>query len=146
MSLENARFDGLDLAGRFLVGVVDGHLRLDKRIVAGRTVSVEDVSDCASGQPLDFVVMDFYSRPPREDDLLVLAPGYWYGKEVSIPLFDRRLAALLKNPDCVVVKLGFRAQGGPPIASLTVRAVREAPAASDAGVTPHLEAPKDGGT
>jgi hypothetical protein len=34
MSLENARFDGLDLAGRFLVGVVDGQLRLDKRIVA----------------------------------------------------------------------------------------------------------------
>jgi hypothetical protein len=28
MSLENARFDGLDLAGRFLVGVVDGQLRL----------------------------------------------------------------------------------------------------------------------
>ena len=144
LSLENARFDGQDLAGRFLVSVVNGHLRMDKRIVAGRTVSVEDVMDCVSGQPLDFIVMDFYSRPPRKDDILVLAPGYWYGKEVNIPVFDRRLADLQKT-DCVRVKLVFRAHGAPALASLEVRAVREVPPMSDAGAPSHFEASTDGG-
>jgi hypothetical protein len=146
LTLENARFDGQDLAGRFLVGVVNGHLRLDKRIIAGHTVAVADVTDCVSGQPLDFVVMDFYSRPLREGDILELAPGYWYGKEVRIPLFDKRLADLQKNSECVLVKLVFRAHGAPPMASLSVRAVREVPPVSDAGGPPHFEASMDGGT
>jgi hypothetical protein len=146
LSLENARFDGQDLTGRFLVGVSNGHLRLDKRVIGGHTVSVVDVSDCASGQPLDFVVMDSYSRPLREDDILVLAPGYWYGREVSIPLFDKRLDDLQKNPDCVLVKLVFRAHGTPPVASLSVRAARQVPLMGDAGSPLHFDAAPDGGT
>lgn len=132
VELQDIRFDGKALAGRLLVRAVEHDLRLDKRLIESIYLTTESVSDCATGQPLAFVVMDVYARPPSEDDILLLAPGYWYGKDISVPLFTENLHGP-SGPACIEAEFAFRALGGETAAHLRVRAERPPPPSPDAG-------------
>lgn len=128
--MQDIRFDGETLSGRFLVGAVDQSIRLDKRLIESAYLTTESVQDCAAGAPLSFAVMDVYAASPRDEDILVLEPGHWYGKEVRIPLFTRSLS----GPECIEVEFAFRAIGGRTVATLRVRAERDSRPTPDAGM------------
>jgi hypothetical protein len=67
------------------------------------------------------VVMDVYAKPPSQEDLLLLKPGYWYGKDVHIPLFTKGSTGA-SNPACINVELAFRALDGVPLSPLRIQA------------------------
>jgi hypothetical protein len=125
MEVQNIRFDGRTLFGRLLVSPVEGALRLDRRLIESIALSLKDVSDCATGQPLDYMVVDVLAPRPRDEDILVLQPGHWYGKDIRVPLFDEALATRQPVPECVTVELAFHALGGRIVARTRVRASRE---------------------
>ncbi|WP_147444558.1 hypothetical protein [Corallococcus sp. CA031C] len=81
------------------------------------------VLDCATTQPLEFLVADRFPPPPREEDLLKLEPGYWFGAEVDFPLFDELLNGK-RGPDCVDITLTFHPEPPTPAVTTRVRAVR----------------------
>ena len=62
----------------------------------------------------------------QPEDLLVLEPGYWHGKQIRLPLFaeepDRP-----EGPTCIQAELSFHDVGGKPVARLRVRAERPPP-------------------
>jgi hypothetical protein len=133
VELENAHYDGRMLKGRLLVGASDRSLALDKRIIESIYLTTESVLNCATGQKVGFVVMDVYAQRPREEDILILEPGYWYGKDVSILLFSEEPLGQ-STPPCIEAEFAFRAMGGKAAAILRVRAMRDAQAVPDAGV------------
>jgi hypothetical protein len=132
VELQNVRYDGRMVTGRLLVGAVAQSLTLDRRIIESIYLTTESVSDCATSQPVGFVAMDVYAQRPREEDILVLNPGYWYGKDVSILLFSEDPGGP-PAPACIEADFVFRQLGGRPAASVHVRAVREAQPVPDAG-------------
>jgi hypothetical protein len=144
VEIQDVQYDGLRLTGRLLVGAVDQELSLDKRLIEESSLTTEAVSDCARDQPVKFVVMDVYARSPSREDTLVLKPGYWYGKDISVLLFAREHSQET-GPDCVEVEFAFHVLGGKTAAALRVRAVRETPPAPDAGNSPDAGLPSDGG-
>ena len=143
VELQNVRYDGRMLTGRLLVSPVGESLTLDKRIIESIYLTTEAVSDCATNRPVGFVAMDVYAQRPREQDILILRAGYWYGKDVSILLFAAEPGGP-PTPDCIEADLMFRVLGGRPAASVHVRAVRELQSMPDAGtaVDAGSEAPR----
>jgi hypothetical protein len=144
VELQNVRYDGQRFSGRLLVSAVDQELFLDRRLIEESSLTTEAVSDCARNQPVKFIVMDVYARSPGREDTLVLKPGYWYGKDVSILLFaeDPSQAA---SPDCVEAEFAFHALGGKTAATLRVRALRDPRPASETGTPSDAGTPSDGG-
>jgi hypothetical protein len=130
--LQDIRYDGETLSGRLLLSPVDGRLRVDKRLIESASLSTRSVTDCATGQPVEFLVMDVFARRPQEEDVLLLAPGYWYGKNIRIPLFVETPNGR-RSPECIEAEIVFHALGGKTAAHLRVRAERAARSAADAG-------------
>jgi len=118
-------FDGESLSGRLLVGVKDGSLAIDKRLVENVSVELKSIVDCVAGQPLDSLEVDSFPEPPRQDELLTLTPGYWYGTDVHLSLFDEHLTGK-KPPECFEAELQLRAADGRVAGSLHLRAERSA--------------------
>ncbi|HYO57964.1 hypothetical protein [Archangium sp.] len=123
LELQNVRYDGQTLTARLLVGTAQGTLRLDKRLIENVSVGVDAVTQCATGQPVEFLIADRFPEPAREEDLLVLKPGYWYGADVRFPLFDANLNGQ-QGPECIQVALSLQAYGGGTVASTNVRAMQ----------------------
>jgi hypothetical protein len=123
VEFQDLHYDGETLSGRFLVSAQDHELRLDRRLIPSISLNTESVSDCTTGKPLPFIVMDVLAPRPREEDLLVLEPGYWYGKEVRIPLFTESLQQQF-HPACIDAEFTFRVLGGEAAARVRVRAER----------------------
>jgi hypothetical protein len=123
VELQNVRYDGQTLSGRLLIAAEENRLRLDKRLIESVYLTTESISDCSTGQTLPFLVMDVLASRPREEDILVLKPGYWYGKDVSIPLFTESLSQQF-HPACIDAEFSFHALGGETAARLRVRAER----------------------
>ncbi|ADO71578.1 hypothetical protein [Stigmatella aurantiaca] len=119
--LENIHCDGEALSGRLLLSATDQGLLLDQRLIEAAYLTTEAVSACETGQPLPFVVMDVYAKPPDREELLLLKPGYWYGKNVRIPLFTKSTHGD-PSPTCIEVELAFRALDGAPLAPIRIRA------------------------
>jgi hypothetical protein len=113
--------DGETLSGRLLLSATATGLLLDKRLIETAYLTTESVSACETGQPLPFVVMDVYAKPPSQEDLLLLKPGYWYGKDVHIPLFTKGSTGA-PSPACINVELAFRALDGASLAPLRLQA------------------------
>lgn len=107
VELQNIDYDGGSLRGRLLISAEGGALHLDKRLMENVALSVRGVADCVSGQELYFIKAGVIAAPLREEDLLVLKPGYWYGKQVYLPLFDQSLLKSQGRPQCVDVELVF---------------------------------------
>ncbi|RYZ16116.1 MAG: hypothetical protein EOO70_05255 [Myxococcaceae bacterium] len=135
MELQSPRYDGNGLSGRVLVGSEEGALILDRRFVESSTLDIVAVLDCATAQPLEFLVADRFPPPSREEDLLQLAPGYWFGAEVDFPLFDEQLNGK-PGPDCIDVTLTFHPKPPTPAVTITARVLRP-PDVPDAGAALH---------
>jgi hypothetical protein len=114
-------FDGQTLTGRLLLGAKSGSLCLDRRLIESFTLTVERATDCATVQPLGFLVVDVRAPARRQEDVLLLAPGQWYGRDVSVPLFQQPGFA------CADVELSVHALDASHIGTLRFRATRPEP-------------------
>jgi len=141
IELQDIDYTGEDLRGRLLISAVGGTIQIDKRLIENISLSLRGVSECASGQELFFIKAGVVAPPRREEDILALEPGYWYGKDVRIALFDQHLLEGQGQPECIDVDLIFYALEGRS-AQLRVRATRPPLSAMDAGVP----APDAGGS
>ncbi|MCY1047460.1 hypothetical protein OV208_39545 [Corallococcus sp. bb12-1] len=135
IEFQSPHYDGKALAGRLLVGSEEGTLTLDRRLIENSSVEVVAVLDCATAQPVEFLVADRFPPPAREEDLLRLEPGYWFGTQVDFPLFDEQLNGK-PGPDCIEITLSFIPKPPTPALTTTLR-VSQIPAPPDAGQGPH---------
>jgi len=133
--MQGVQYDGYTLSGRLLIGAVSGRLCLDKRLITNVSVNVNSVRDCTTGLPVTFIHADSFPRPPREEDLVVLPPGYWYGRQVNLRLFSPIME--IRGPDCIDVGLSVSPARDGSLGQLSVRAVLPANPASP------VDAPKD---
>lgn len=145
LEMQRIHYDGQTLSGRILVGAVGGELRLDRRFISSTSVNVDSVSDCTTGSPITFLLVDGFPPTPRDEDLLVLKPGYWYGTEVRFPLFSERFMGRA-GPDCIDADVSLLSYGGEPVGRAHIRAVRPHQSPSDAGALEDLESSSDAGT
>ena len=106
ISFDNIHYDGQELSGRFLVGAISTPVTLDRRLIENVSLVIDSVSDCASGQPVEFLVMDVLPPPAAADDLLVLQADHWYGVDTRFPLFNEKLSGQ-PGPDCIDVAFSF---------------------------------------
>lgn len=132
LEFQNPHYDGETLSGRLLVGVTKGELRIDRRLIVNASVEVESVWDCATGQPTGFLEVDSFPRPAREDELLTLTPGYWYGADVRFFLFDPKFTGT-RAPDCIEVGILYRMESGDVAGRSRVQVDRASPPVSGAG-------------
>jgi hypothetical protein len=106
VELQDIHYDGWTLSGRLLVSPEEGRVRMDKRLIESTALTMKSVTECSTGQPVEFMVLDVAAKPPQEEDVLVLKPGYWYGKEIRVPLVaespDKR-----RGPECIDADLIF---------------------------------------
>ena len=132
LELQDIHYDGWSLRGRFLITPEAGSIRLDKRLIESTALSMKSVTDCNTGRPVEFMVMDVFAKPPREEDVLLLKPGYWYGKDIRLPLIaeapDRQ-----RGPACIHAEIEFHSLEKTPTL-LHVRA--EIPARSETEAPP----------
>ncbi len=133
IELQEVHYDGEYLSGHFLVGAEGERLRLDKRLFSNIDVNVNSVLDCQTRQNVPFLVMDAFPPRGREEDLLILEPGYWYGRTLRFPLFAKELNGL--GPECIEVELSLISFEGKCVGLHRVRAVRETEQVNDGGVT-----------
>jgi hypothetical protein len=132
VELQEARYDGKDLSGRLLISPVDGNLCLDKRLVTSFVLTTESVVECSTGRDLGVIIADVLAPRRQEEDVLVLKPGYWYGKDVSIFLYSEQLTGK-PSPGCVEAEFTFHALNVTQAARLRVRVTRTAEPAPVAG-------------
>jgi hypothetical protein len=123
MELQNAHYDGKALSGRLLIGPTAESLCLDKRLIEEFTLVMEAVAECGTGRDVGFFVTDVMAPPMKEEDVLVLEPGSWYGKDVSIFLFSEKLTGQ-PSPDCIEAEFTFHALNVQRAARLRVRVAR----------------------
>lgn len=142
LEMQDIRYDGQTLSGRIMVGAVRGDIRLDRRLISSASVNVDSVSDCMTGSPVTFLLVDGFPPAPRDEDLLILKPGYWYGTEVRFPLFSERFMGRA-GPDCIEADVSLLSYSGEPVGSVHIRAVRPLQSPSDAGA---LDSSTDAGT
>ena len=145
LEMQDVRYDGQTLSGRILVGAVGGNLRLDRRLISSAFVNVDSVADCTTGSPVTFLLVDGFPPAPRDEDLLILKPGYWYGTEVRFPLFSERFMGRA-GPDCIEADVSLLSYRGDPVGSARIRAVRPPQSPVDAGAPGDLESSTDAGT
>lgn len=132
LEFQNPRFDGEVLSGRLLVSVEKGELIVDKRLIVNASVEVESVWGCGSSQPIGFLEVDAFPEPAREDELLTLTPGYWYGAETRFFLFDPEFTGT-QAPSCIEVAILYRMENGAVAGRLRIRAEQATTPASEAG-------------
>ena len=130
LELLDSHYDGEVLSGRLLIGAESGYVRLDKRLVSRADVHVNSIFECNTGAPVAFIMADALPPPSREDDLLILAPGYMYGTTVRFKLFSEQLTGT--GPECIEAQFTVFSFEEEAIVSSRVRAVRSA-VASDGG-------------
>lgn len=142
LEVDEIRYDGEVLSGRLMIGAESDVVHLDKRLVSRADVHVNSVIECGSGAPVAFIMADALPSPTRQEDLLILAPGYWYGTTVRFKLFSERFTGL--GPECVEAQLTVFSFEGKALASSRIRAEKivtvidggtpgAAPVAADAG-------------
>lgn len=128
LELQGIQYDGHTFSGRLLIGAASGRLCLDKRLIENVSVNVDSVRDCATGLPATFIHADYFPKPPRPEDLVLLPPGYWYGRQIRLRLFSPLLGQ--RGPDCIEVALSISPARGPSLGRLALRAtLPSAPAA-----------------
>lgn len=102
--LQDIHYDGWTLSGRLLVSPEEGRIRIDERLIESTALSIQSVKDCSTGQPVEFMVMDVAAKPPQPEDILVLKPGYWYGKDIRLPLVAEA-PGKSRGPACIEADL-----------------------------------------
>jgi hypothetical protein len=120
LEMRDTQYDGYTLSGRLLVGAAAGRICLDKRLIVNASVNVDSVQDCSTGLPVTFIHADHFPKPPRPEELVLLPPGYWYGRQIHLRLFSPILG--LRGPDCVEVVLSIHPARDASLGRLTLRA------------------------
>lgn len=87
------------------------------------------------------MIMDGFLPPAREEDVLILNRGYWYGNQVYLPLFTRR-----GGPECIKAEISLLSFEGKRVARVELRAELVPQEAVDAGVPEEPRYPTDAGT
>lgn len=134
LELQNVSFDGETLSGRLLISPANTELRIDKRLIESFALSVDSVVECGTGAGLAYIIMDVVAPPLQEKDILTLAPGFWYGKEVRLWLFTAH-ATKQPLPQCFEADILYHALEVKNAARIHVRVERNlhASPAPDAG-------------
>ena len=139
LEFDNIQYDGETLSGRLLVGVTEGRLRLNRQLRSTYHAEIRFPADCKTGRGVAYINADSFSRQ-REEDLLILESGHWYGKVIHYPLLDEHFTGL--GPECLKAEIWLFSFDGELVARQEVRAERPARPSPDAG-TP--EASSDAG-
>jgi hypothetical protein len=124
MEVQDIHYDGWTLSGRLLISPESGPLRLDRRLIPSIDVEVTNVSACELGS-VTSIHADVFAAPDRQENLLVLEPGYWYGKTVRFLLFAEHFTGL--GPECVEVDILLVSFDGKTVARQRISAVRPSP-------------------
>ncbi|WP_143101589.1 hypothetical protein [Stigmatella aurantiaca] len=125
MELLNASYDGKSMFGRLLVSPLERAICLDKRLIENLSLNLDSVAECGTGRKLGFMVVDGLAKPLSEEDVLVVPQGYWYGKDITMPLFPERGIEQFEL-DCVDVEFSLHGLIGGQVARLRVQASRTA--------------------
>jgi hypothetical protein len=133
LEIQDVSYDGEDLRGRLLISPVGNNLRIDKRLIESFDLTVKSVVKCDTGEALPYVIMDVLAPALREEDILILKPGFWYGKDIRIFLFAEH-ATKQPGPQCFEAEIAYHALDVRNAARVHVRAERAAPPPRDAGV------------
>ena len=131
MEIEDIQYDGWTLSGRVLVSPEVGQLRLDRRLIPTIHVEIRRVSECERGS-VTSIRADLIAPLACPEDLLVLEPGYWYGKTVRFKLFSEYFTGI--GPECVQADISLLSFDGRLVASQRIRAVRPPTQSMDGGM------------
>jgi hypothetical protein len=140
LEFQDVHYDGETLAGRLLIGVEEGRLRLNRQLHPDLHLEVRSPVDCKTGLPVRFIVWDGFP-PRRKEDLLILDRGYWFGRAVDFSLFDEHFTGL--GPECLKAEIWLFSFDGVIAARQEIRAERSLRQLVEAGMP---EAPPDAGT
>ncbi|MCY1083109.1 hypothetical protein [Archangium lansingense] len=121
MKVQDIHYDGFTISARILVSPEDGPLRLDRRLVPEFDVEIGLVADCERGS-VPTIHMDVFPPLERPKNLMVLEPGYWYGRTVRFMPFDDHFTNI--GPECVEATLYLRSFDRQFVASQHIQAVR----------------------
>jgi hypothetical protein len=124
MELQDIQYDGWTLSGRLLLSPESGSLRLDRRLIPSIDVEVTRVSECERGS-VKSIHADVFAPLNRQENLLILEPGYWYGTTVRFSLFDEHFTGL--GPACIEADIILVSFDGKPVARQRIRGVRPSP-------------------
>jgi hypothetical protein len=125
LEFQHLEHDGKSLYGRFLVGVEGGSIRLDKQLIPNISLTVESVKSCETLREVPYIFADFFAPPPKEEHLLLLEPGQWYGRDISFLLLDEKMTGQ-PAPPCVEVEFSLTSYDGHVLARKGFRASRRA--------------------
>jgi hypothetical protein len=100
VEFQGLEHDDIYLYGRFLVGVEAGRVRLDKRLVENVSVTVRSVRTCDTHEEIHFIIADIFPPPPKQEHLVVLERGQWYGRDLYFLLLDKEITGH-PAPSCV---------------------------------------------
>lgn len=111
VSVERPSFDGEHLTGRLLISSEDGgYVVVDRRLPALNIIAVDTVLDCDGGATVDYIAADAVTTSPSPEELLSIEPGYWYGRDFSLFMYDRRIAHS-PPPECIDVLVAVNLEG-----------------------------------
>lgn len=118
-----ASFDGKIMKGRVLLGASIETFSLDSRLVEDVGIEVRDIRACDKPDRLEYKAFDWVMDAPSPDQIVVLRPGYWYGRDVKFPLFDEQTKPGL--PDCFEGKMMAWTLDGRLAATLPIRVAKK---------------------
>ena len=121
IEVQDIQYDGYVVSARVLVRPEGGSLRLDRRLIPSIGVGIGLVADCERGS-VPYIHADVFSALNRAENLMVLEPGYWYGRTVHFMPFDDHFTGL--GPECVEATLHVRSFDRKYVARERIRAVR----------------------
>jgi hypothetical protein len=126
LEMQEIVYDGETLQGRLLISPVGAELRIDKRLVESIALTVDSVVACDTGEAVPYVILDVLAPPLQERDILILKPGFWYGKEIHLLLFAQQ-ATRQPSPRCFEAELEYHTLDVKNAARVHIRAERAAP-------------------
>ncbi|WP_224364117.1 hypothetical protein [Hyalangium versicolor] len=137
LEFQEASYDGENLWGRLLISPIEVELRIDKRLIESIDLTVDSVVSCETGEAIPYLILDASAPSRRDEDILTLKPGFWYGKQVRLFLFAEH-ATHQPSPRCFEAVVAYHAVDVKNVARVRIRAERAVPTALDAGV-PHAD-------
>lgn len=97
--VDQASFDGEELAARVLIRARGGDLTVQEDLHALGGLTVEDARDCETGALVPFV--EFVVVVFEPDRLERLANDHWFGVDTKFPIYSKKLSGWKPPPECV---------------------------------------------
>lgn len=126
-------FDGETLKGRVLLGATKDTLVIDGRLMEYIYVELKNYRTCDKADRLPHYDYDFIHPPIKEDEIITIKPGFWYGANVTFNIFDKKESPNL--PSCFEADLVVRVRDGRIAASRVIRIDKSPPPTASAPPT-----------